>query len=220
MQRPISDVAFTSSVKAVQERLGSREGYESMEQRGGWQKQVTPELVALLAEIDSFFLGTASSEGRPYIQHRGGPKSFLKPLDERSLAFADFSGNRQYISVGNLEENDQAFIFLMDWPHQTRVKIWGKAEVVEGDSNLLDRVTDPDYGARIERAIVFHVEAWDVNCRQHIEKRFTEEELAPRIEDLRQRIRELEQQLEKAVPNRNTSQLPDTKGTDPILQPI
>jgi uncharacterized protein len=173
----VSDVAFTPAVKAVQDKLGSRRGYRRMEEKGGWSDRIGPDLEAFVAARDSFYFATASAGGRPYIQHRGGPPGFLRVIDERTLAFADYSGNRQYISVGNLTENDQAFLFLMDYPNRRRVKIWGRAEVVEDDSGLLDRLVDPDYGARPERAIVFHVEAWDVNCSQHIRPRYTVDEI-------------------------------------------
>jgi predicted pyridoxine 5'-phosphate oxidase superfamily flavin-nucleotide-binding protein len=148
--------------------------------RHDWDEQVTPALRAFIAERDSFYLGTASKDGQPYIQHRGGPKGFLKVLDAHRLAFADYRGNRQYISVGNLSENDKAFIFLMDYPNRRRVKIWGRAEYVEGDDSVLGAVVDSDYEALPERAIVFHIEAWDSNCPQHITPRFTVDELSAR----------------------------------------
>jgi predicted pyridoxine 5'-phosphate oxidase superfamily flavin-nucleotide-binding protein len=173
-----SDVGFTSAVKAAQQARGSRAGYEKAVTRHDWDDRVTPALEAFIAERDSFYLGTASADGQPYIQHRGGPKGFLKVLDEHRLAFADYRGNRQYISVGNLSENDKAFIFLMDYPNRRRIKIWGRAEYVEGNSDVLQRVTDPDYDAKPERAIVFHITAWDWNCPQHITPRYTVEELA------------------------------------------
>jgi predicted pyridoxine 5'-phosphate oxidase superfamily flavin-nucleotide-binding protein len=195
MQTIVSDIAFTPAVKAQQERLGSRKGYSRMEEKGGWSDQVNSDLEMFLAERDSFYFGTASTEGRPYIQHRGGQRGFLKVVDEHTLAFVDYSGNRQYISVGNLSENDQTFIFLMDYPNRRRVKIWGRAEVVEDDPELMARLVDPDYRGRGERAIVFHVEAWDVNCPQHIQPRFTEEELRPVVEKLENRIQELEGEL-------------------------
>ncbi len=172
-----SDVAFTPSVKAAQEARGSRAGYESAMARHDWDDRVTGALEEFIAERDSFYFGTASSDGQPYIQHRGGPKGFLKVLDAHRLAFADYRGNRQYISVGNLDENDRAFLFLMDYPHRRRVKIWGRAEYVEGDSEVLAAVRDSDYDATLERAIVFHIEAWDSNCPQHITPRYTVEEL-------------------------------------------
>jgi len=192
MKRRVSDIAFTPSVKAVQERLGSRKSYASMEERGGWNDEVTPDLAAFIAERDSLYLATATAGGRPYIQHRGGPKGFLRVLDEKTLAFADFSGNRQYISVGNLAENDQAYLFLMDYPNRRRVKIWGRAEVIEDDPELLGRLAEAGYGAKPERAFRFRLEAWDVNCPQHIQPRFTEEEIAPAVEALKERIAALE----------------------------
>lgn len=195
MNVPVSDIAFTPAVKTAQERMGSRSGYAKMEERGGWSDTVTPDLVSFLAERDSFYLATASADGRPYIQHRGGPAGFLKVLDDKTLAFADYKGNRQYISVGNLSENDRAFLFLMDYPNRRRIKIWGRAEFVEGDAELLGRLVDPQYAAAPERAVVFHLEAWDVNCPQHIAPRFTEEELRPRLQMLQDRISELEAEV-------------------------
>ncbi len=192
MDRPVSDIAFTPAVKAAQARHGSREGYARMEQKGGWKSAVTPELAAFIAARDSFYLATASAEGRSYIQHRGGPRGFLKVLDEGTLAFADFRGNRQYVTAGNLSENDKAFIFLMDYPNRRRIKVWGRARVVEDDARLLERLADPGYEARPEQAIVFEVEAWDVNCPQHIAPRFAEDEVAVVVAGLRQRIAELE----------------------------
>lgn len=197
MQQPISDIAFTPSVKAAQEARGSRKHYERIEGRGSWSHLVTDELKEFLAHRDSFYLGTASAEGRPYIQHRGGPKGFLKVLDERTLAFADFAGNRQYITVGNLAENEKAFIFLMNYTNQTRIKIWGRAEVVEEDRALMERLVDTMYRGRPERAIRFHVEAWDVNCPQHITPRLTEEDLQGTIQGLRGRIAELEEEISR-----------------------
>ena len=176
-ERPASDVAFTPAVKAIQERLGSRRSYEKMEQGRGWGERVTDDLASFVAERDSFYLGTASADGQPYIQHRGGKPGFLKVLDDKTLGFADFVGNRQYISMGNLSENPKAFIFLMDYPNRRRVKLWGRAEFVEDDPALLDRLADEDYEGRPERAFLFHLEAWDVNCPQHITPRYTVEEI-------------------------------------------
>jgi len=174
---PASNVAFTPAVKSIQERLGSRRSYARMEQGAGWKRTVTDDLAGFIAERDSFYLGTASADGQPYIQHRGGKRGFLKVLDERTLAFADFSGNRQYVSMGNLSENNRAFLFLMDYPNRRRVKIWGHAEFVENDPDVLASVVDADYDGRPERALVFHVEAWDVNCPQHITPRYTRDEI-------------------------------------------
>jgi hypothetical protein len=192
MQRPVSDIAFTPAVKAAQQHRGSREGYARMEQRRGWQNKVTADLADFIAQRDSFYLATASAEGQPYIQHRGGSKGFLKVLDEQTLAFADFVGNAQYISIGNLDENNKAFIFLMDYPNRRRIKVWGTAEVVEGDDELLDQLSDREYHGKPERAFVFHIEAWDVNCPQHIEPRWTKAEISPAIDELRARIEDLE----------------------------
>ncbi len=190
-----SDIAFTPAVKAIQHQMGSRKNYARMEQSGGWQTAVTSELTEFLADLDMFYLGTANADGQPYIQYRGGPPGFLKVLDDRTLAFADLGGNRQYISVGNLTENSKAFLFLMDYQNARRVKVWGTARVVE-DAALAARLADPSYPGKIERAVLFTVEAWDVNCPQHIHKRFPQRQITPLIEQLQARITELEAQLE------------------------
>jgi hypothetical protein len=192
MTNPTSDVAFTKTVKGIQAKRGSRASYEKLEQRGGWQDRVTPELAAFIAQRDSLFLGTASGDGRPYIQHRGGPRGFLRPIDERTLAFADFRGNRQYISLGNLAENDRAFIFLIDHENRRRIKIWGRARVVEGDAELLAKLVDPAYEGQPEQAIVFTIEAWDKNCPQHIPQLIGAEGVRGALEDLNARIAALE----------------------------
>lgn len=198
MLAPNTDIAFTPSVKREQEKRGSRAAYAKLEARGGWRDRVTPDLAAFLAEADTFFLATASADGRPYIQHRGGPKGFLKAIDEKTLAFADFRGNRQFISVGNIAENDRVFIFLPDFARQGRIKIWGRARVVENDADLMRRLADPNYEGVPERAILITIEAWDSNCRQHITPRFTEAEVAAAVEPLRRRVAELEARLAAA----------------------
>ena len=180
MGRYPGDIAFPAAVKGVQTAKGSRASYAKVERRG-WRTHVTPDLAEFLAGLDMFYLGTASAEGQPYIQYRGGSPGFLKVLDERTLAFADFGGNRQYLTVGNLSENPKAFIFLMDYANQQRVKLWGTARVVEDDPGLLDQLHDPEYQAKVERAIVFTIEAWDINCPQHIQKRFSQREIQPVI---------------------------------------
>ena len=190
-QKFISDIAFTPAVKAVQERKGSRRGYARMEQKGGWNDTVGDDLAQFIGERDSFYLATASADGQPYIQHRGGKPGFLKVLDDKTLAFADFRGNRQYITAGNLEENDKAYIFLMDYPNRRRIKIWGEARV-SADPELMARLTDADYDAIPEQAIVFEVTAWDVNCPQHIAPRYTEAEVEKIVAPLKRRIAELE----------------------------
>jgi len=192
MRRPVSDIAFTPTVKAFQVQHGSREAYARMERERGWEQTITPELEAFIVERDALYLGTANAEGQPYIQHRGGPKGFLKVLDARTLAFADFRGNKQYITVGTLAENDKAFLFLMDYAHRRRVKVWGRARIVEDDPALLERLVEPHDKGHPERAIVFTVEAWDANCPQHITPRWTEEELAPTVQALHDRIATLE----------------------------
>jgi len=192
MTRPVSDIAFTPTVKALQVQHGSRDAYARMERERGWRQMVTPELAALIAQCDSFYLGTANAEGQPYIQHRGGPKGFLKAIDERALAFADFRGNKQYITAGNLADNDRAFIFLMDYPNRSRIKIWGRARIVEDDAELLAQLVDPGYTGHPERAIVLTMEAWDANCPQHITPRYTEEEMDAIAQPLRERILALE----------------------------
>jgi len=188
----ISDIAFTPMVKALQEKHHSRSGYARMEQSGGWQTEITPQLEAFLDTMDSFYMGTSNAEGQPYIQHRGGPKGFLKVLDHNHLAFADFSGNKQYISLGNLGENNRAYIFLMNYATQTRIKIWGTAEAIEDDNTLIESLHDTSYKARLERAIIFKVEAWDINCRQHIKQRFTTEDIDKITAPLHNKIKDLE----------------------------
>jgi hypothetical protein len=163
-----SDVAFTDAVKAIQTRKGSRQAYARMERGAGWNTRIEDDVAAFIAEQTSFFLATANGAGQPYIQHRGGPPGFLHVLDEHTLAFADYRGNRQYISLGNLAENPKVHLFLIDYAHRRRVKIWGEARVVEDDPALLASLSSPDYDARPERAFVIHVTAWDANCPQHI----------------------------------------------------
>jgi predicted pyridoxine 5'-phosphate oxidase superfamily flavin-nucleotide-binding protein len=190
-----SDIAFTPSVKAIQEEKGSRVKYSRMENGYGWQTTVTDELDEFLASLDMFYLGTANAQGQPYIQYRGGAPGFLMVVDDHTLGFADFGGNRQYITLGNLSENPKAFIFLMDYANSQRVKLWGTAKVVEDDLALLEKLRDPAYPGKVERAIVFTLEAWDVNCHQHIHKRFSQSQIAPVIERLEQRVKELEAEL-------------------------
>jgi hypothetical protein len=193
MENHASDIAFTRKVKTIQERLGSREVYGRVAEFSGWETKVTPELERFLAERDSFYLGSATADGQPYIQHRGGPRGFLKVLDERTLAFADFVGNRQYLSMGNFAENDKAFIFLMDYANRRRIKVWGRVEVVEDDPVLLERVSDRDYAAQPERVFLFHVKTWDRNCPQHIPQLVP----AGEVQKLEDRIAELEDELER-----------------------
>ena len=175
---PSSDIAFSPTVKAVQARKGSRATYAKMEARGGWETQITPDLTAFIAAQRSVFLATANADGQPYIQHRGGPPGFLHVLDDSTIAFADFAGNRQFVTTGNLIDNPKAQLFLMDYATRQRVKIWGEARVVEDDSDLVARLMPADYKARGEQVIVFKVIAWDANCPQHIPQRFEAEDVA------------------------------------------
>ena len=169
---PASDVAFSSGVKALQARHGSRAAYARMEAAGGWATRITEELGHFIARQDSVFLATASADGQPYVQHRGGPPGFLHVIDAQTLAFAEFDGNRQFITQGNLAENPRAQLFLIDYSTRQRVKIWGRARVVEDDPDLVrSLMPPPEYRARASRAIVFDVIAWDANCPQHIPRR-------------------------------------------------
>ena len=192
-----SDVAFTPAVKAIQTRKGSREGYAHVEERGGWRTEIDENLAGFLAETNSFFLATASADGQPYIQHRGGPKGFVKILDKNTIAFADYSGNRQYITQGNLSENPKAHIFVMDYAHRRRVKIWGEARVVEDDPALTKSLMSPGYKARPEQVILFTVSAWDANCPQHIPQRFEAADVAAALGERDRRIQQLEQEVSR-----------------------
>ena len=191
-----SDIAFSPSVKAIQEKKGSRDGYASMERRGGWRTTITPDLAEFIGEQVSIFLATANADGQPYIQHRGGPPGFLHVLDERTIAFADFTGNRQYITSGNLTDNPKAYLFLIDYLHRRRVKIWGEAKVVD-DPALIARLMPPDYKARGEQVLIFTVSAWDSNCPQHIPQRFDAVDVAAALTARDQRIAELEAEVAK-----------------------
>jgi predicted pyridoxine 5'-phosphate oxidase superfamily flavin-nucleotide-binding protein len=190
-----SDVAFSPSVKAVQERKRSRHAYARMEENGAWQTRVTPELADFIRAQTSIFLATANAEGQPYIQHRGGPAGFLHVLDETTIAFADFAGNRQYITQGNLSDNPKAHLFLIDYAQRRRIKVWGEARVVEGDAALTARLMPQGYKSRPEQVILFKVSAWDANCPQHIPQRFEAADVAAALAERDQRIAELEAQI-------------------------
>jgi hypothetical protein len=187
-----SDVAFTDSVKAIQTERGSRSSYARMEQGDGWSTEVTEALAEFLAVQTSFFLATANAEGQPYIQHRGGPPGFLHVMDPTTLGFADFGGNRQYISLGNLRDNAKVHLFLIDYGERTRIKIWGEAHVVDDDPAMLARLSSPDYKAKVERAIMIRITAWDANCPQHIPQRFEAADVKAALESRDAKIAELE----------------------------
>jgi uncharacterized protein len=193
-----SDVAFTPAVKAVQARKGSRAAYADVEARGGWRTEIDDNLAAFLADASSLYFATASADGQPYIQHRGGPKGFVKILDKNTLAFADYSGNRQFITQGNLSENPKAHIFLMDYAHRRRVKLWGEARVVDDDPALLKSLMPQGYKARPEQVILFRISAWDTNCPQHIPQKFDAADVAAALAARDTRIAELEAELAAA----------------------
>ncbi len=190
-----SDVAFTPAVKAIQTRKGSRDAYAHVEERGGWRTEIDENLAAFLAETNSLFFATASADGQPYIQHRGGPKGFVKVLDKNTLAFVDYGGNRQYITQGNLSENPKANIFVMDYAHRRRVKIWGEARVVDDDPALVKSLMPQGYKARPEQVILFKISAWDTNCPQHIPQKFDAADVAAALASRDERIAELEAEL-------------------------
>lgn len=192
LQACSSDVAFTPAVKAIQSRKGSREAYA---EHGDWRTEIDENLAAFLGEANSFYFATASAEGQPYIQHRGGPKGFIKALDKNTLAFADYAGNRQYITQGNLSENPKAYIFVMDYAHRRRVKLWGEAEIVEDDPALLQSLMPKGYRARPEQVILFRISAWDTNCPQHIPQKFDAADVAAALAARDARIAELEAEL-------------------------
>lgn len=189
-----SDVAFTPAVKSIQTRKGSREAYARAEQRG-WRTEADENLAAFLADADSFYFATAASDGQPYIQHRGGPKGFLKVLDKQTLAFADYAGNQQFLTQGNLSENPRAYIFIMDYAHRRRVKIWGEARVVEDDDALTQSLMPKGYRARPEQVIVFKIAAWDTNCPQHIPQKFDAADVAAALAARDQRIADLDAEV-------------------------
>ncbi|QIR39831.1 pyridoxamine 5'-phosphate oxidase family protein [Tolypothrix sp. PCC 7910] len=195
MPRKFGEIAFTPEVLAAQEQRGSRQTYERYIANGSANDVITPKIEEFIAQLDGFYLGTVSSNDYPYIQFRGGPPGFLKVLDEKTLGFADFTGNVQYVTVGNLSGNDKAFIFLMDYRHRKRLKIWGRSKYVEDDPALIAQLRMPGYPAEVERAILFHVEAISENCPQHIPIRYSVDEVEAMIAPLQARITQLEQQL-------------------------
>lgn len=190
-----SDIGFTPAVKAIQTRKGSRGGYAHMEEGGGWRTEIDAALAAFISEQTSFFLATATADGQPYIQHRGGPAGFIKVLDRTTLAFADYKGNRQYITQGNLSENPKAYIFLIDYVNRRRIKIWGEARVIEDDQALTTALMPKDYKARPEQTILFKIKAWDSNCPQHIPLKFDAADVAAAIAARDARIAELEAEV-------------------------
>jgi len=198
MPNPFAKIAFTDSVKKTQEHYGTRRANERLENHDRLD-ELTRNEAQFISERDGFYLATVNEDGHPYVQFRGGPAGFLKVLDEKTLGYADFRGNLQYISVGNLSKNNKAALFLMDYPNQTRLKIFAEIEVIDAgeDPALIERLTMPDYKAKIERAMILHVTAYDWNCPQHITPRFTLAEIEAGTQPLRDRIAALEAELER-----------------------
>ena len=186
-----SSIVFPPATLRAQAERGSARAYAGKIEQG-FPDKITPELADYIANLDTAFLATVSEDGAPYIQHRGGPKGFIKVIDDKTLGFADYAGNRQYITLGNLAGNDRAYLFLLDFANRQRIKLWGRARAVEGDEALIDKLFDKGYRARPQRAILFTVEAWDVNCSQHITARFTQAEIAAATEVLQERMAKLE----------------------------
>lgn len=201
MRRKFTEIAFTSGVKEAQTRYGSREMYENFVEQGITEDVLTDKEIEFIEARDSFYLGTISSNGYPYIQFRGGATGFLKIIDEKTIGFADFKGNLQYISVGNLTENNRVFLFLMDYAHRRRLKIWGRAEVIDNNSELIAKLIVPDYPAAVERGIIIEIDAMSWNCPQHIPLKYTETELAAKTAPLEAKIRELETKLAQLTQN-------------------
>lgn len=192
-----SDVAFTPTVKDIQARRGSRKAYALREEAGAWPTRITPDLGAFIVAQTSVFVATANKDGQPYIQHRGGPPGFLRVLDDKTIGFADFAGNRQYITLGNLADNPKAYLFLIDYMHRRRIKIWGEARVVEGDAEFMSKLMPEGYEARPEQAILFTVAAWDSNCAQHIPQRFEAADVAAALMQRNARIAALEEEVKR-----------------------
>lgn len=190
-----SDIAFSPSVKAIQSRRGSRDLYRKVETNGGFRARIDDRLKAALAEANSAYLVTASAAGQPYAQHRGGPRGFIRILDDRTIGFADYSGNRQYITAGNLAENPRAFLFLMDYAHRRRIKIWGTARVIDDDQKLIAELMPEGYEARAEAAILFEITAWDTNCPQHIPQKIDADLVAAALAERDAEIARLKAEL-------------------------
>jgi uncharacterized protein len=190
-----SDVAFTPSVKEIQARNGSRNHYSRLEEGEGWHTRITPELAAFIAAQTSFFLATCNAAGQPYIQHRGGPPGFVAVLGDDRLAFADFAGNRQYITLGNLADNAKCHVFLIDYAQRKRIKIWGEARVIDDDPELLARLKPAGYRARAERVIELKITAWDANCPQHIPQRIDAAQVQEALAERDRRILSLEAEI-------------------------
>lgn len=194
MPNPSSDIAFTSTVKAIQDERGSREAYARMEANGGFRTEIDERLIDMLGAVNTAYLGTVNADGQPYIQHRGGPRGFIRVVDERTLGFADYVGNRQYVSTGNLRDNGKAFLFLMDYARRARVKVWGRARFTY-DPAVIEGLTPGDYEARTDGALLFEVSAWDINCPQHIPVKFDADQVAAALAERDGEIERLRQEI-------------------------
>jgi predicted pyridoxine 5'-phosphate oxidase superfamily flavin-nucleotide-binding protein len=199
MPKSFGSLVFTPVVKALQERYGSRRQYARFENLGDGPAHLSPDEIDYIRELDSFYIASVGSTGWPYVQHRGGPKGFLKVIDDRTLAFADFGGNKQYVSAGNLTTDDRAALIIVDYPRQARLKILGHVQIFEGvqAKEWIEKVRDPEYQGTIERVFVIRVEAFDWNCQQHITPRFTEEEIGEALKPLEKRMQGLEEENKK-----------------------
>ena len=202
-----AELAFTPAIKAMQEKLGSRKTYECIEQSGNNNNQFSPAEKEFISTRDSFYLASVSETGWPYVQFRGGPPGFLKIVDDRTMGFVDFRGNRQYISVGNVSHDNRVSLILMDYPSRTRLKIMGRVEVLDGadSKQLIEILRPPNYKAVVERAMLIHLEAFDWNCPQHINPRYTEAEIRTAIEPLNARLQALEQENKELRERLNVS---------------
>jgi predicted pyridoxine 5'-phosphate oxidase superfamily flavin-nucleotide-binding protein len=200
MPNRFADIAFTPTVKQLQDRHGSRSAYARGEQiPEPYNHELSADETRFIEARDSFYMATVGETGWPYIQHRGGPAGFVRVLDAHTLGFADFRGNRQYISVGNLQTDDRVSMFFMDYPRKTRLKLLGRARAVDPeDTDLLNRLSVPGYAARVERGLLVTVEGFDWNCPQHITERFTIEEVRTLSAPLLKRIADLEAQLKSS----------------------
>ena len=195
MAKTPSDIAFSAGVKATQTARGSRGMFEERNANGGWQTRITPELAQFIGTVTTCYLATASGDGQPYVQHRGGPPGFLRVIDETTLGFADYKGNRQYITTGNLSENPRVHLFLMDYENRRRVKLWGRARVIEGNADLAQQLFPTGYRARVEQVVVIMLETWDSNCSQHIPQMFHASDVAETVKLQQARIVALEAEL-------------------------
>jgi predicted pyridoxine 5'-phosphate oxidase superfamily flavin-nucleotide-binding protein len=202
MARAFADITFTVSVKAAQTLYGSREQNSFFEKAEDPRNSIGERELQFIETRDSFYQATVSENGWPYVQHRGGPPGFIKVLDERSFGYADYRGNMQYISVGNIGNDQRVSLILMDYVNRRRLKIWGHAQIVHGrdDPELLEKLLDSEYAAKVERGIVVHVDALEWNCPQHITQRFTEDQVKQVVAPLLQEITELKRLLASYQP--------------------